>query len=65
MKLTVEGNVNPYYVQTLCMLFFPGVKFSKTDGPAEELEAIVRTVEEDTQITASVVLRCGNQTAAA
>lgn len=65
MKLTVEGNVNPYYVQTLCMLFFPGVKFSKTDGPAEELEAIVRTAEEDTQITASVVLRCGNQTAAA
>lgn len=32
MKIQVTGNINEYYVQTLCMLFFPGVKFSKTEA---------------------------------
>ena len=27
MKLTIDGKINPYYVQTLCMIFFPGEKF--------------------------------------
>ena len=31
MRLNIEGNINRYYVQTLCMIFFPGEKF-----PAEE-----------------------------
>lgn len=29
MKLIIEGQVNIYYVQTLCMIFFPGEKFSE------------------------------------
>ena len=29
MKLNVSGNINHYYVQTLCMIFFPGEKFSE------------------------------------
>ena len=29
MKLKVSGNINQYYVQTLCMIFFPGEKFSE------------------------------------
>ena len=33
MKLYVEGNINQYYVQTLCMIFFPGEKF-----PLDEIE---------------------------
>ena len=32
MKLILNGKINPYYVQTLCMIFFPGEKF----GAAEE-----------------------------
>lgn len=28
MKLTVTGDINAFYVQTLCMIFFPGEKFS-------------------------------------
>ena len=28
MKLNISGNINAYYVQTLCMIFFPGEKFS-------------------------------------
>ena len=27
MKLYIDGNINRYYVQTLCMIFFPGEKF--------------------------------------
>ena len=33
MKLYISGDVNTYYVQTLCMIFFPGEKFS---GEEEE-----------------------------
>ena len=29
MKLTVSGDINAFYVQTLCMIFFPGEKFSQ------------------------------------
>ena len=29
MKLNIEGQVNVYYVQTLCMIFYPGEKFSE------------------------------------
>lgn len=34
MRLTISGELNRYYLQTLCMLFFPGAKFSEeeTDG---------------------------------
>ena len=38
MKLTVKGDISSYYVQTLCLLFFPGSKFgvqekSSPDNP--------------------------------
>ncbi|MBQ8342266.1 MAG: coproporphyrinogen dehydrogenase HemZ [Clostridia bacterium] len=33
MKLYINGDINEYYVQTLCMIFFPGEKFS-----GEEIE---------------------------
>ena len=29
MKLIIDGQVNVYYVQTLCMIFYPGEKFSE------------------------------------
>lgn len=29
MKLQLEGKINVYYVQMLCMIFFPGTKFTK------------------------------------
>lgn len=29
MILDIQGNINEYYVQTLCMTFFPGSKFSR------------------------------------
>ena len=38
MKLKVSGNINQYYVQTLCMIFFPGEKFS--EGADAETEGM-------------------------
>ena len=35
MRLYIEGPVNKYYIQTLCMIFFPGSKFS-ADEPVTE-----------------------------
>ncbi len=31
MILRVEGNINRYYVQTLCMVFFPGATFGENE----------------------------------
>ncbi len=36
MKLQLTGNVNVYYVQTLCMVFFPGTHFNDTVTDKEE-----------------------------
>ncbi len=43
MKLIVSGEINKYYVQTLCMIFFPGSKFGESetescDNPVLELK---------------------------
>lgn len=35
MKITLDGDVNLYYVQTLCLMFFPGSKFSEKEERAE------------------------------
>ncbi len=31
MKLIIEGDIGRYYLQTLCLLFFPGAKFSESE----------------------------------
>ncbi len=35
MILRIDGNINRYYVQTLCMIFFPGATFGENETPAE------------------------------
>ena len=34
MILRVEGDINRYYVQTLCMVFFPGATFGENELPS-------------------------------
>ena len=55
MKLYITGDVNTYYVQTLCMIFFPGEKFS---GEEEEGAPTLwlDLAQDDAQVTASVRL---------
>lgn len=35
MILKINGDINRYYVQTLCMVFFPGATFGENEQPAE------------------------------
>ncbi len=51
MKLNVSGNINQYYVQTLCMIFFPGEKFSndtEADPDGMAVPELSLTLEENT-----------------
>lgn len=40
MKIITEGNVNLYYLQTLCLLFFPGAKFSPSEEIAKDVPIV-------------------------
>ena len=45
MKLTVSGDINAFYVQTLCMIFFPGEKFVENQIITEETPIMEVTVK--------------------
>lgn len=47
MKLYIDGDVNRYYVQTLCMIFFPGAKFSEDEELTENTDVLRLTVKKD------------------
>ena len=47
MKLSVNGNINKYYVQTLCMIFFPGEKFSENIEEGADAPELSLTLEEN------------------
>ena len=55
MKLYVTGNVNEYYVQTLCMIFFPGEKFSGEEEPGAPVMWMDVT-EDENEVTAAARL---------
>lgn len=40
MILHIEGDINAYYVQTLCMLFFPGAKFGAEERPTPDTPTV-------------------------
>ncbi len=50
MKVTLNGELNKYYVQMLCMIFFPGVKFSDTED--DGLAVTVDIEKTETGVTA-------------
>ena len=43
MLLTINGDLNKYYIQTLCMLFCPGAKFSEHDDDSGVSAVFTRT----------------------
>lgn len=64
MKLILDGDINQYYIQTLCMIFFPGEKF----GEAEKTRTVPGTPELKLKLTrrvrgmtAKVTVRLGEQ----
>lgn len=40
MILHVDGNINRYYVQTLCMVFFPGSTFGENEESREDVPEV-------------------------
>lgn len=45
MILHIEGDINRYYVQTLCMIFFPGSTFPDDEEPGDNVPELTLKVE--------------------
>lgn len=50
MYLKINGDINKYYLQTVCMLFFPGATFSESesDSAEEKAEFTRKDIDEQT-----------------
>ncbi len=60
MKLICEGEVNIYYVQTICLIFFPGEKFSESEITNEETPVLhVSLLEDESSATARAYIKIG------
>lgn len=65
MILKIDGEVNRYYVQTLCMVFFPGATFPENEEPRPDIPAVeVRLEKEGPRRRAYAVIRVGEKQAA-
>ena len=64
MILKVEGDINRYYVQTLCMVFFPGATFGENELPGLDVPEVLVNVykEEDGANTAFVSMKLNDRT---
>ena len=62
MILDIRGKLKPYYVQTLAMIFFPGVKFPEGEAPSPNTpEGTVILDEDEREVRAAVTLRAGGR----
>jgi len=66
MKLYFDGDINRYYVQTLCMIFFPGAKFPEDEEITSETPVLyLKLVCDDEKATAIARLTLGERMAEA
>lgn len=64
MKVHINGNVNNYYVQMLCMIFFPGEHFSESENLRDDApELYLSLVEEEAGVRVNVKLSHGEKSA--
>ena len=66
MKLILDGEINVYYIQTLCMIFFPGAKFGaaeQSDPDAPELRLKLTKLENGVEAVATVTVDGKSETA--
>lgn len=62
MKLYIDGDISRYYVQTLCMIFFPGAKFPENEELSPESDSVrVSLISSDGMYEAEVVIRSGGR----
>ena len=63
MKLFIEGEINTYYAQTLCMLFFPGAKFSEEEELTPSSDVVsLKMVTSEQGVTAYAEMTSGGKT---
>lgn len=66
MKLILDGNINAYYIQTLCMIFFPGAKFGAAEQENPDApELYLRLSENENGVEAYVRVTVEGQSASA
>lgn len=58
MILNIHGNLNAYYAQMLCMVFFPGAKFPEDEKITESSIAVDVTITESTEAVEATVNIC-------
>lgn len=62
MKLILDTSVNEYYIQTLCMIFFPGAKFAHDEVVTEETPIVTVTSRtENACVNAYAKIQIGEQ----
>ena len=63
MILRIDGNINKYYVQTLCLIFFPGSTFGANEERGEDIPEVTVHVYPDGSdlITAYVSIRLNDR----
>ena len=63
MKLILESEISEYYVQTLCLIFFPGSKFRVDEEITDDTPVVfVKTEREEDHINAYVTVTVGEAT---
>ena len=62
MLIHINGNVNRYYVQTLCMIFYPGAKFTEEECDDGTPTLFVSVKEGDGICEATVTAALGGDT---
>ena len=64
MILKINGNINRYYVETLCMVFFPGSTFGEDEEPGEGIpEVTVEVFDSDADaVSAYVSIKLNDKT---
>ena len=65
MKLILNGSINVYYIQTLCMIFFPGEKFGASEADEEEPILRLDLTESEGALTAAVEVSYAGKQASA
>ena len=63
MRIKIESPINKYYVQTLCMIFFPGEKFGEGESEAPDVpELELRTEYREEGVFALAEIKLGERT---
>ena len=62
MKLFISGDINLYYAQTLCMIFFPGAKFSEEEELTESSDVLsLSVVHSEDGVNAKAEMKSGGK----